>query len=62
MAVNGKNLGRYDYVKIQPGETVNGIFGVIDVPTTVSAFDVVLWMLESPEYLIQLRNPTVPTK
>lgn len=62
MIVNGKELGNYDNVTFEPGQPVKGAFAVAAVPTTVTSMNEVLWMLERPEYFIQLQYPSIPTK
>ncbi len=62
MILNGKELGNYDNVTFEPGQPVKGAFAVANVATTVPSMDEVVWMLERPEYFIQLRYPKIPEK
>ncbi|MCC8039209.1 MAG: hypothetical protein LIP02_13905 [Bacteroidales bacterium] len=62
MIINGKELGNYDNVTFEPGQPVKGAFAVASVPTTVTSMDEVLWMLERPEYFIQVQYPAIPAK
>lgn len=59
---DNRELGGYETVVLEPGKTASGIFGVMDVPVSVNAMERIIWILEKPEYLIQLNNPTIPAK
>ncbi|MCC8036669.1 MAG: hypothetical protein LIP02_00810 [Bacteroidales bacterium] len=62
MAVNGKGITAYDKVTFNPDVTVPCIFAIYGVPTTVTEFDDLLWVLEGREYFIEIRRLLVPAK
>lgn len=60
MIVEGKELGRYNHLKLEPGKPVKCIFGVVGVPQSVKEMDDVIWMIARPEYFISIRGQKIP--
>lgn len=62
VVINGKELGGNERILVERGKPVKGMFGIINVPLSVKAMNTVLWMLEKPEYMIRINNPSLPVK